>query len=127
MLDTHVFVWMLDSETKVAPEALLYIDDNAEERIFVSIVSIWELVIKQRIGKFSAAIDDVLGQLAPVSRIELLDLMPEHVSALRALPTHRHHRDPFDHMIIAQAIAEGMTLLTRDGRAELYPVRIMRA
>jgi PIN domain nuclease of toxin-antitoxin system len=67
----------------------------------------------------------ITAQLAPASKIQLLDLSPRHLHALNGLPFHEQHPDPFDHLIIAQAIVEGMTLVTRDRNAALYPVPLM--
>jgi PIN domain nuclease of toxin-antitoxin system len=65
--------------------------------------------------------------MAPASKIQLLGIMPRHLTSLDGLPFYQEHRDPFDHPLIAQAISDGMTLVTQDRHALLYSVRIMAA
>jgi PIN domain nuclease of toxin-antitoxin system len=57
--------------------------------------------------------------------LQSLGITPDHLLALNRLPIHDHHKDPFDHLIIAQAVSEGMMLVTRDRNASLYPVQIL--
>jgi PIN domain nuclease of toxin-antitoxin system len=123
LLDTHALLWVRGDPDRLKPETrrVLADDDNA---VFISVVSLWEIVVKCRIGKLDADIDAITARLAPASKIQLLGITPQHLMALDVLPFHQHHRDPFDHLIIAQSIAEGMTLVTRDRNAQLYPVRI---
>ena len=92
-----------------------------------SIVSLWEIAIKQRAGKLNVGVDTVLGVLAPASRIELLPILPRHLTALSELDVIKDHRDPFDHLLLAQAKAESMTLVTRDRWFDAYSVPLMRA
>jgi PIN domain nuclease of toxin-antitoxin system len=93
--------------------------------VFVSDISLWEIVVKRRIGKMSIGFDKIVEQLAPESKIQRLTITLDHLDALDVLPFYPHHRDPFDHMMIAQAIGEDMTLVTADQHAPLYPVRII--
>jgi PIN domain nuclease of toxin-antitoxin system len=124
LLDTHALLWVLGDleRLKVETRGILAHDDNA---VFVSVVSLWEIVVKCRVGKLEADIAAITARLAPASKIQLLGIAPQHLVGLNSLPFHEQHRDPFDHLIIAQAIREGMTLVTQDQNAALYPVRIM--
>lgn len=88
-------------------------------------VSLWEIVVKRRIGKLQADIAAITAGLAPASKIQLLPITAQHLHALGNLPVHDQHRDPFDHLLIAQALSEDMIFVTQDGRASLYPIRIM--
>lgn len=124
LLDTHVFLWVRGAPERLRPATLASLNDAGNE-LFVSIVSIWEIAVKCRVGKLKADIEVLLAGLAPASKIKLLDLRPPHVTTLMGLPFHDRHRDPFDHLIIAQAISEGMTLVTHDANASLYPVRVV--
>ena len=123
LLDTHVFLWWLvRSATSLAQSAATAIGDP-QNRILVSVVVLWEIAIKRVIGKLSAPID----LEKDVTRIgfELLTLQVTHIVATEHLPM--HHRDPFDRMLVAQAVVEGATLVTRDPNIMLYGVSILTA
>jgi PIN domain nuclease of toxin-antitoxin system len=126
LLDTHALLWVLGEPERLKTETrrVLADDDNA---VFVSVVSLWEIVVKCRVGKLEADVAAIAARMAPASKIQRLDITPQHLIALNSLPFHERHRDPFDHLLIAQAISEGMTLVTQDQHAALYPVRIMPA
>jgi PIN domain nuclease of toxin-antitoxin system len=123
LLDTHALLWVRSEPERLKAETrqVLADDDNT---VFVSMVSLWEIVVKCRIGKLQADIGAITARLAPASKIQLLGITPQHLMALDSLPFHQQHRDPFDHLIIAQSISEGMTLVTHDQHARLYPVRV---
>jgi PIN domain nuclease of toxin-antitoxin system len=93
--------------------------------VFVSVVSLWEILVKSRIGKLKVDIVTLIGGMAPRSKLQPLGIVPQHLMALNTLPFHQQHCDSFDHLLIAQAIAEDMTLVTRDRNAPLYPVRML--
>ncbi len=126
LLDTHVLLWALGDPDHLKPATCRTLAD-ATNAVFVSVVSLWEIVVKRRLGKLEADFASIASQLAPASKIQVLGVTPQHLRALDKLPLHEKHRDPFDHLIIAQAISEGMTLVTRDQNAPLYPVQLMRA
>jgi PIN domain nuclease of toxin-antitoxin system len=88
----------------------------------VSVVSLLEITAKLRIGKLRANLDGVTRALAPPG-FRLLDLRPAHLIQMTSLPFYPDHRDPFDHALIAQAIAEDMTFVSDDRNAARYPVR----
>ena len=92
-----------------------------ENLVFVSAASIWELRIKEAIGKLELPEDfaDVLAAQA----FEALAVTPAHAHALRGLPL--HHRDPFDRMLVAQAQIEDLILVTHDGLLKPYDVEIL--
>ena len=92
--------------------------DPANE-ILVSVVSLWEILVKVRAGKLEAGIEEILEEMQ-AQGFTLLQIAPTHLVALAVLPM--HHRDPFDHLLIAQAIAEQATFLSEDGYTPRYPV-----
>ena len=118
LLDTHALLWGLNDDPRLESKARNLISDPLND-ILVSIVSLWEIVLKTRIGKLDAGIQDIVAEI-DVLGFEMLDIRPEHLKALQDLPM--HHRDPFDHLLIAQAIAEGVTFLSADRRTSAYPV-----
>ena len=124
LLDTHALLWVLGDPDRMRPETLRTLADDYNT-VSVSVVSLWEIVIKRRIGKLQADIASITAQMAPASKIQWLDITTQHLHVLNSLPLHERHRDPFDHLIIAQAIAEGMTLVTQDQNAPLYSLSVM--
>jgi PIN domain nuclease of toxin-antitoxin system len=124
LLDTRVLLWVLAYPERLAAETRGSLADDGNT-VFVSVVSLWEIVVKCRIGKLHADISKIIARLAPASKLQLVGIRTEHLVALNTLAFHQQHRDPFDHVIIAQAIVEGMTLVTQDRHAVLYPVRTM--
>ena len=124
LLDTHALLWVRGDPDRLKAETRRILAD-AGNAVFVSVVSLWEIVVKRRIGQLEADVAAIIAGMAPASKIQLLGVTPQHLVVLNHLPIHQHHRDPFDHLIIAQAISEGMTLVTQDQNAPLYPVQIM--
>lgn len=118
LLDTHLLLWTAGKSHMLSKEAveLIAAPDN---EIAYSVVGLWEIVIKNRLGRRDFSVD------LPLLRRRLLDngyrelsVVGEHAIALEALPL--HHRDPFDRILIAQAMVEGMTLLTVDAALASY-------
>lgn len=124
LLDTRVLLWVVGDAGRLKPETQRTLADDGNT-IFVSVVSLWEIAVKFRIGKLEADVALIAAQLAPASKIQLLGITPQHLITLNNLPIREQHRDPFEHLIIAQAISEDMTLVTQDRHAPLYPVQIM--
>jgi PIN domain nuclease of toxin-antitoxin system len=125
LLDTHVLLWLLNGD-RLNDDVRRALSDP-RSAVFVSIVSLWEIVIKRRAGKLEADVGAIAAQMAPASKLQWLGITPDHLLALDRLPVRDQHRDPFDHLIIAQAISDGITLVTRDRNAALYPVPILAA
>ena len=117
LLDTHVLVWVTHQSVRLGSARQLVAD--ADDRL-MSAVSVWELAIKQRLGKLSVG-SDVRTWTRRVTRELVLDHLPvtaEHAAAVEHLPD--VHRDPFDRLLVAQAVAEGAVLLTADDRLTAY-------
>jgi PIN domain nuclease of toxin-antitoxin system len=122
LLDTHVFLWWLSDPKILTPAAASAISDP-QNRVLISVAVLWEIAIKRAIGKLTAPID----LQNDVQRVgfELLPIDLVHVEKTERLPM--HHRDPFDRMLVAQAIVEGATLVTRDPNIPAYGVAVLVA
>ena len=121
LLDTHALPWWLANDARLGPDARALIADLGKS-VLVSVVSPGEVVIKVRVGKLKA---DIRSTLALVERngFALLPINPGHLLALALLPV--HHRDPFDHLLIALAVAEDAAFISADRRASKYPVQVI--
>ncbi len=122
LLDTHVVIWWLEDRTKLTADAVNAIDDTSND-VFVSAVVAWEMTIKRQLGKLRTP-PDFVAAIASAGFNEL-PVSIEHGLAIESLPN--HHRDPFDRMLIAQAIHEGCTLVTRDAEIQRYSVPLIVA
>jgi PIN domain nuclease of toxin-antitoxin system len=122
LLDTCTFLWILrDSPQLSATARALFSDPH--HTIYLSAVSVWEIAVKHSLGRLPLAEPPhqyILSERAKHG-IAALDLTEAAVLELRRLPP--HHQDPFDRMLICQAIAHSLTLLTPDGQIQAYPVR----
>ena len=121
LLDTHALLWFISEDQKLSDRAhQLILDSNSE--IFLSIASLWEIAIKVNIGKL--ALDKPFNQLFPDEidshGIEILDITIDSLVQLTALPP--HHRDPFDRLIIAQALVENFPIISVDRNFDPYNV-----
>ncbi|MDO9707077.1 type II toxin-antitoxin system VapC family toxin [Paracraurococcus lichenis] len=121
LLDTHVLLWWLMDDPRLGAATRGLIADPANE-VWVSAGSLWEIVVKQRVGKLEGDIREIVAEVRR-NGFRMLDIAPAHLAVLAGLPA--HHRDPFDHLLIAQAIAEGAGFVTQDGRSGQYPVRVV--
>lgn len=115
LLDTNALLWALANAPRIEPVRELLLAD--ENEIFVSAVSWWEIAIKIRIGKLDADVAS-LRETTQESGFMELPLLGSHAEILATLP--RHHNDPFDHMLVAQAMAEPMRLISGDGVLSQY-------
>jgi PIN domain nuclease of toxin-antitoxin system len=122
LLDTHVLLWWLADDSSLGEEARAGISDPSSP-VFVSAASVWEVSIKQALGKLEAP-SDLLRQIE-LNRFEPLSMTVSHAYTAGALP--RHHDDPFDRMLVAQAMKEDLVLLTGDPRMSRYGVETLAA
>lgn len=118
LLDTHTLLWWLNDDEKLGGRARDLIGDPTND-VLVSAVSLWEITVKLRIGKLDADIEEILGIL-PGQGFQRLDISDAHLVALAGLPV--HHRDPFDHLLMAQALAEDAHFVSEDENVPLYGV-----
>ena len=121
LLDTHVVLWWLADDPGLPDEIKDRIDHEPDVR--VSAATIWEIAIKQALGKISAPAD--LADHVRDSGIRELPMSFSHAAAAGRLPL--IHRDPFDRMLVAQAQCEALTLVTRDPHCQQYDVALLRA
>jgi PIN domain nuclease of toxin-antitoxin system len=121
LLDTHVVLWWLADEPSLSSEIKDRLDH--EPGVYVSVATLWEVSIKQAIGKLPEPAD--LPERIRGSGFAELPIGPEHAIAAGRLPL--IHRDPFDRMLIAQAQCEDLTLVTRDARCQQYDVAVLPA
>ena len=123
LIDTHTLLWHFNGDKQMSNSAMEILKDNKLEK-YTSIASVWEIAIKVSIGKLllEFSFDEIEIKLAG-SNISLLDISVEHTQKIISLPL--HHRDPFDRMIIAQSIAEDLTIISKDKNFPLYPIKLL--
>ncbi len=125
LLDTHCLLWVAARPDLLSPSALAMIEDPAN-RLWFSVASIWEVAIKRGLDRPDFRTDPGTLRAGLLSAgYEELAVDGRHVLILSALPT--LHRDPFDRMLLAQATAEGMRLLTADRRLAAYGGAVLEA
>jgi PIN domain nuclease of toxin-antitoxin system len=121
LLDTHAFLWWITDDDRLSTLAREAIG-APENHVFVSAASGWEVITKYRIGRLTLPqpVDGFIAQHLEENAFQPLSITMRHTFELEALPS--LHRDPFDRMLIAQAIAEEMPLVTGDQAIRAYPV-----
>ena len=115
LLDTHIFIWSVDDDPRLSSTAWARIE--AAEAVYVSSASLWEAAIKHGLGKLAVDPERLIGAVA-ASGFLALPIGLEHAVAVGRLPP--LHRDPFDRLLIAQAISEPLHLLTADAQLQPY-------
>lgn len=122
LLDTHTLLWFVDASSNLSDQARELIDDPANQKV-VSIVSLWEIAIKHSLGRLALSLplsQYIATHLTP-SKVALLPIEIPHLLTFAQLPW--HHRDPFDRLLVAQAIAENIPLISIDAVLDAYPVQ----
>lgn len=122
LLDTHVFIWW-DDDYKRLPENVLAALLSADNTLYLSLASIWEMQIKIQLGKlrFDLPLAEKVRDQQQKNALQLLSITADHIYALEALPY--HHRDPFDRLLIAQASQDGLQLITHDANIKKYSIK----
>jgi PIN domain nuclease of toxin-antitoxin system len=115
LLDTHVFIWSVDDDPKLSAAAWSMIEEA--DAVYVSSASIWEATIKYQLGKLKVTPDRLIDAVAPSGFLEL-SISLRHAAAVARLPP--IHRDPFDRLLLAQAISEPLYFLTADDKLPQY-------
>ena len=123
LLDPRAFLWLNDESERLF-QAVKDLCSSGEHEFYLSMAFPWEMQIKHQLGKLLLAIPiaELVIKNTQENNIQLLPIDLSHINYLEQLPT--HHKDPFDRMIIAQAIIEGMTVVTIDHAFVDYPVQI---
>ena len=120
LLDTHTFLWLATDDPQLTPTArAIFVDSNQE--CFLSAASVWEMAIKSSLGKLTLATSlERLVRGGLERGLRILAVTPDHAYRVERLPF--HHRDPFDRLLVAQAMHEAMHLVSRDGGLDAYAV-----
>ena len=120
LLDTNVLLWLADEPERLRPEILQRLE--TVDTLLVSAASIWEIVIKAGLGRLEVSADMVVAEVER-SNGTLLPVTALHAIAVKRLP--QHHRDPFDRMIVAQALCEVAVLVSPDRLLQRYGIEIL--
>ena len=122
LLDTHTLLWFLLGDSKISAAALGLIADPNHEKL-VSPASYWEIAIKISVGKYTLhqPFDTFLQHGLSRTGFRVLPIELKHAATLIALPF--HHRDPFDRMLVAQAKAESLSIVSSDAVLDQYPIQ----
>ena len=124
LVDTHTFLWALLENHRLSATAKQILTSK-EHELYFSLVSLWEIAVKMKIGKLNtvgSSVTYIRDEMAEYG-MELLPIRYEHILQLERLPL--HHSEPFDRLLIAQAIAESLPILTHDEKFPLYPVKLI--
>ncbi len=123
ILDTHTYLWFISNDRKLSAKARKLIE--ADSRIYVSISSLWEITIKASLGKITltASLENILKKQIAENDFEILHIDPNHLMKLFTLPY--NHGDPFDRIIIAQALYENLPIIGCDSLFTSYGVSLL--
>jgi PIN domain nuclease of toxin-antitoxin system len=124
LLDTHIFLWFLAGSDRLGDASRRLLADPDNE-VLLSIASLWEIAIKVNLGKLTLdrPFEELIPEQLELAEIDRLPIRMEHLAALLKLPM--HHRDPFDRLIISQALAEGLSVLSEDPEFRKYPIEVI--
>ena len=120
LMDTHIFLWAISDPDKLSAKWRLELESQANQ-VYLSAVSVAELMIKSSIGKLKVDFDPV--DIANRCGFDLLDFTAEDALLLKDMPF--HHRDPFDRMLISQGMQNHFYLMTDDSKFRLYDCRLL--
>lgn len=121
LLDTHAFLWFITDDPQLSAAAKTLIADPANE-VLVSPASYWEIAIKVRLGKYPLSVPYLTFITQGIDRndFKILPIEPRHTDLLTTMPL--HHRDPFDRLLVAQALVEAIPLVSNDPALDAYGV-----
>lgn len=125
LIDTHIILW-ISSDSKRLSSKFKKLFHDEKNTFYISMASLWEMAIKMSLQKLVLPVSFQVFVKSEIinNGIEVINLKPEHIFNLLALPF--HHRDPFDRMIIAQAITEKMTLISYDKEFRKYKAKLFQ-
>lgn len=121
LLDTHILLWWLNDDKKLSEYGRQFIQ-NPDNDVYVSHASLWEIQIKNMSGKLNANVETIIQQL-PINNFQQFPIHTDHILCLAKLPP--HHQDPFDRMLVSQALSEPLHLITHDKNVSLYSESIV--
>jgi PIN domain nuclease of toxin-antitoxin system len=121
LIDTHTFLWFVLDSTELSLSAKALLEDD-EAQLPISVSSLWEIAIKLSLGKLfiSQPTEVFFNSQVVINRITVLNISVSHVAAVSVMPF--YHRDPFDRLIIAQAIVDQIPIISRDAAFDAYPI-----
>jgi len=121
LLDTHTFLWFVNDAPNLSEAALALLESDHD--VLLSMASLWEIAIKYSVGKLNlpSPYEDFVTQQLLENDIDVLSVQISHLTVVARLPF--HHRDPFDRMLIAQSISEGIPILSADSTFDAYSVK----
>jgi PIN domain nuclease of toxin-antitoxin system len=124
LLDTHAFLWLNDDAAQLS-DTVKALCSSGEHEFCLSMASPWEMQIKSQLGKLTLtiSIEELVNKNRLENNIQILPIELSHISYLEKLP--KHHKDPFDRIMIAQAIIEGMMIVTVDHVFSDYAVQVV--
>ena len=124
LLDRHAFLYWDMQKERLSDKALELLDDLQND-LYLSLASIWEIQIKLQIGKLSLKLPlpTTIQAHQQANQLQLLNIKPVHIYNLNQLPF--HHKDPFDRMLLSQAMTEGFSLLSKDTMFAAYSVNVI--
>jgi len=122
LLDTHSFLWFILDDSKLSESARSLIE-NPDNEVVVSPATYWEIAIKIRLGKYTlpATYQGFIESQILANDFQVLPIEPKHTALLTTMPF--HHKDPFDRLLVAQAISEEIPLISIDEKLDPYGVR----
>lgn len=124
LLDTNIFLWSLNDDKRLKKQIRKILEDPLNE-IFASVVNGWEISIKHKIGKLP--LKTTLFKCFEKSSFNILSINLNHILQFDKLSLYRNHKDPFDRLLIAQAKAENLTLITSDAKIWRYQLPLIKA
>ena len=121
LLDTHTLLWFVLDDPQLSRTAQVQIEDPSNE-VYVSPVSCWEIAIKMSVGKYTLTVPHAtfFETVLVSTGCTVVPIEPRHTAGLVGMPF--HHKDPFDRLLVATAIADGLTLVSADAIIDAYPV-----
>ncbi|MEO0556762.1 MAG: type II toxin-antitoxin system VapC family toxin [Bacteroidota bacterium] len=124
LLDTHTFLWFIGGDRRLSEPAKRLILDPENERL-LSVASLWGMAIKSRLGRLELALpfSALVEEQVRGNAIDVLPIRASHLDSVAQLPF--HHKDPFDRLIVAQAMAEEIPVLSRDGAFSDYEIEVL--
>jgi PIN domain nuclease of toxin-antitoxin system len=124
LLDTHIFIWSIVALKKLSAKAQIALRDK-NNLLFLSVASVWEMQLKVQTRKLAlpVTLPKAIEEQERINGLQILPITLRHVYELENLPF--HHKDPFDRILISQAIVENFTLVTTDAKFTAYSIKIL--
>jgi PIN domain nuclease of toxin-antitoxin system len=126
LLDTHTFIWWDSDSSQLSPKVYNLIkDEKGENEVYLSSVSVWEISIKHQIGKLplNKPLEEIVRIQQDENQFQILPVTLAHALKVGDLPL--HHKDPFDRLLVAQAIVEDFTLITKEPILSQYAANVI--